>query len=490
MAHASFRGMPMDWYSLLPYVIGYVLTFVLIPVALLQRKPAVSTLAWMLAIVFMPYVGAVLFLVFGARRIPRKVRKKRRSDRGLAPGLGGLDDALEPFNVMQHLADIHLHHHDVMALAARIGKSPPLQANQVDLMVDVNETYDLMEQALRDARHHAHLEFYVWQPDETGRRFRDVLVDRAREGVEVRLLLDSFGSLNLDDEFLAPLEDAGVQVGWFLPIRLLLPGRRLNLRNHRKIIVVDGHVGFTGGVNIGDEYTGKLARWGPWRDTHLRLHGPVVHQLQQVFAEDWFFTTDEDLARREYFPTPEPAGDHVAQIIASGPTRQVDVIHDIFFAAIAGARERVLITTPYFVPSEAIATALTTTARRGVDVRLLLPRKSNQRLVLHAGRSYYEELLEAGIAIYEYTSGMLHAKVTVVDGRWAVVGSANMDTRSFRLNFEMDTIVYGSSVASHLEKVFHEDLNKAVRIRLAEFRHRRLGRRLVEATARLLSPVL
>ena len=480
----------MDWQNILPYAIGYALTFILIPVVLLQRKPAVSTVAWMLAIVFMPYVGAVLFLLLGARRVPRKVRKKLRSDRGLAPGLDDLDDVLEPFDVMKDLGRVHVHHHGVMALAARMSESPPLHANQVDVMAEVNETYDRMEEALRSARHHAHLEYYVWQPDDTGRRFRDIVAAKAREGIEVRILLDAFGSFNLDDEFLLPLEEAGVQVAWFLPLRLLWPGRRLNLRNHRKSMIVDGRVGFTGGVNIGDEYVGRLARWGPWRDTHMRLQGPVVHQLQQVFVEDWYFATDEELTRPDYFPAPEPSGDHVAQIIASGPTRRVDVIHDIFFAAITSAQQRVLITTPYFIPTEAITTALATASRRGVDVRLLLPGRSNQRLVLHAGRSYYEELLDAGVTIYEYTAGILHAKVTVVDGRVAIVGSANMDTRSFRLNFEMDAILYGSSVASHLENIFYSDLHQAVRILPAEFRSRGLVRRLAESVARLLSPVL
>ena len=480
----------MDWYSLLPYAIGYVLTFVLIPVVLLQGKPAVSTMAWILAIVFMPYVGAILFLVLGARRIPRKVHKKLHSDQNLAPVLDDIDDIVAPFDVMQHLAQVHAHHHGVMALAARIGESSPLCANQVDVMVDVNETYDRMEHALRQARHHAHLEFYIWQPDDTGRRFRDLVIDKARQGVQVRVLLDSFGSIHLDDEFLAPMEEAGVQVGWFLPIRLLVPWRTLNLRNHRKIIIVDGHVGFTGGVNIGDEYIGRLAKWAPWRDTHLCLRGPVVHQLQKVFVEDWSFATDEDLTGREYFPAPDASGDHVAQVIASGPTRRLDAIHDIFFTAITSARQRVLITTPYFIPTEAITTALATAARRGVDVRLLLPGHSNQRLVLYAGRSYYDELLEAGVTIYEYGAGMLHAKVTVVDGHVAVVGSANMDVRSFRLNFEMDAIVYGSSVASRLEDVFYNDLHQASRILLYEHRHRRLTRRLAEAVARLLSPVL
>ena len=257
----------------------------------------------------------------------------------------------------------------------------------------------------------------------------------------------------------------------------------INLRNHRKLMVIDGEIGFVGGINVGDEFVS-------WRDVHLRIRGPAVAQMQSIFVEDWFFAARHDLAAPAFFPRVERVGSAIVQVVGSGPDGSVDAIHRLYFAAIASAQERVYVSTPYFVPDRAIVVALQTAALRGVDVRLIFPRASNHRVTFHAGRSFYEELLEAGVAIYEYLPGMVHTKTMVVDGRLATVGSANLDTRSFRLNFELNAVVCDPDVVARLERLFHEDLAHTERVDLERWRARGVSQRVIEGFGRLCAPLL
>jgi cardiolipin synthase len=275
----------------------------------------------------------------------------------------------------------------------------------------------------------------------------------------------------------------------------------VNLRNHRKIVVVDGKVAFSGGVNIGDEYRGKMRRLGRWRDTHLKIEGPAASALQRVFLQDWFFATGEGVDFTSYFPdlpaglvggrtSPAGGGKATVAIVPSGPDTRTEAIHRLFFAAISGARERVWITTPYFVPDPPMMVALQVAAMRGVDVKLILPSRSNHRVTFHAGRSYYEQLLEAGVHIHEYTPGMIHAKTMVVDGRIVLVGSANMDMRSFRLNFEVHALLHDEDAARDLEAQFLTDLAETSPVTLDAWAARPWPSRVAEGAGRLVSPLL
>ncbi|MCA9772616.1 MAG: cardiolipin synthase [Myxococcales bacterium] len=366
--------------------------------------------------------------------------------------------------------------------------APAHRGNRVDVLLDAADTYAALEAAIEGARHHVHLSYYIFRADETGLRFLKLLARKASEGVEVRLLVDGWGSSELGDPQVAPLVQAGGRFAVFAPVRWLVRAPTLNLRNHRKIVVVDGRIGFTGGLNIGDEYRGKLARRGPWRDTHLRVEGPATARLQEIFAEDWFYAADEDLARHAYFPRPEPAGPSAVQIIESGPDESAEQIHRALFVAVTQAKERVWMTNPYFVPDRALLVAFETAARRGVDVRLLLPGRSDSPLTFHAGRGFYPFLLEAGCKVYEYTHGMLHSKTMVVDGCWSTVGSANMDRRSFALNFEANAIIHDVAVNRRLAEVFERDLLDARPATLP--RSTDWGRRALEALCFVLAPLL
>jgi len=284
--------------------------------------------------------------------------------------------------------------------------------------------------------------------------------------------------------------DAGVEVAFAMPV-IPWHGRwRVNYRNHRKVVVVDGRIGFTGSQNIGDEYRGRLARYGRWRDTHLMIEGPGVHHLQEVFIEDWHYTTREDLVKDEYFPLPGPAGEHTVQLLPSGPGQHVPVLHHLLFAAVSAARSSVSVITPYFVPDAAMVLALQSACYRGVRVRLLIPTTTDHRVVLFAGRSYYPELMEAGVEIFEHDATMLHSKVMIIDHAFALVGSANMDERSFRLNFELTVMLYGQALAGELYRDFEVLTARSRRIRPTHLGKQSFAREVRMGLARLASPLL
>jgi cardiolipin synthase len=280
-----------------------------------------------------------------------------------------------------------------------------------------------------------------------------------------------------------------VKVAWFNPVSLPRFRAAINFRNHRKIVICDGAVGFCGGINLCDDYVTRAGRPAPWRDTHLRIRGAAVQQLQLAFLDDWFFATEYVPRAREYFPD-QPRAHHVVQVVPSGPDQDWEAIQKLYFAAIAGAQQRVMVTTPYFVPDESMMNALTTAAMRGVDVRVLVPRRGDSLLVTIAARSYYDDLLRAGVRVFEYQPTMLHAKTIVVDHAFCAVGSANMDNRSFRLNFELAVALYRRSHVDALAEQFVRDLELAKEIRVADRTGLAIPWRLAEAGARLFSPLL
>lgn len=471
--------------TLLPVVataVGYLIAFGLIPKIILQRRESGATLAWVLALLFLPYLGAFLFLAVGAQSIRRRRKRRQRAKAIVAPHVEEATQTLRGFEgtapsglppIASQLAQLA----DELAL-------PACSGNEVKLLIDAEQTYAEIEGAIRSARFHLHLEYYIWRPDEVGRRLRDSLVLAAQSGIEVRVLVDDVGSRSAGRRFWKPLTLAGGRVARSLRVNpvsrwLLLS---LNNRNHRKIVVVDGHVAFAGGVNVGAERE---------RDTHLRVQGPVAARIQEVFVEDWFEATSEDLAAPRYFPESIPSGATLVQLLASGPDEgDSNAIETIYFAALTLARERVWLTTPYFVPNVSFTMALRTAALRGVDVRLLVPKTPDQPFVYHASRSFFPELLRAGVSIYEFDAAQLHAKTATVDGCWATVGSANLDTRSFRLNFEANVVAYGSLLAGELERAFERDLDSARRVSLADFADRGRLERTLEGAARVLAPLL
>jgi len=460
---------------------------------LVERRDPNATLAWILGVVLVPVLGILLYLLFGLQRTIKRHKMAERVSRQMrtvyhrwkvAQKARGQGTARLPPRT-RALAELGLH----------ASGSYACPGNEVGLLIDGAQTYAAMRDVIESAKHHVHVEFYIVQPDETGRGLRDILVERAKAGVEVRVLCDALGSFRLPSDFWAPLIAAGGKAAFFAPIRLAPRFRRrdhVNFRNHRKIVVIDGRIGLTGGINIGREYLGLDPKIGAWRDTHMRIEGAAVLGLQQTFAEDWLQTTDELLDDERYFPEPNDVapGDAVVQAIASGPDRPWAVIHQLHFLAITQAQQRVWLTTPYFVPDRVLTAALVTAALRGIDVRVLVPRRSDNRLVDWASRYYFPELLAAGVRIYEYDAGFLHAKSMVVDDWLSAVGSANMDVRSFKLNYELTAFVYGQTAALSLARQYHLDLVHARPVDRDYERKLSHFRRILHNFAGLLSPLL
>jgi len=364
------------------------------------------------------------------------------------------------------------------------------------MLVDAKAAYAAMARAIEDARHHVHVEFYIIQPDSTGVRLRRLLTEKARAGLDVRVICDGLGSGRLPADFWDPLIEAGGQATWFRPVARIiarLPLRdRIDFRNHRKLVIVDGRIGFTGGINVGREYLGLDPDVGYWRDTHVQIEGPAVLSLQKVFAEDWLQATDELLDDARYYPAPpaEAVGSYSVHVIDSGPDRTYSPISFLFNHAFALARERIWITSPYFIPNAAIRQSLISAALRGVDVRLLVPLKPDHKLVMLAATSYFLPLLEVGARIYRYERGFVHAKSMGVDDWVGTVGSANMDMRSFHLNYEVNAFVYGEKFCEQLAQQYLVDLENARETSLEQERQTGLLVRLARAGARMLSPLL
>ncbi len=452
---------------------------------ILQKRAPVSTLSWILSMALLPIVGYVIYYFFGPQRLRKHRLKRLRSQTALYSEADFSKLRASAVDAPEALRQL-------VQLGTAACDLPIATARRVDLLVDGAQTFDAIFDAIRAAQHHVHLEYYIYEPDHIGTALRDLLVQKAREGVQVRLLVDALGSKRLGRRFLAPLLDAGAQVGLFHASRI---GRRwrpvINFRTHRKIVVCDGLVGFTGGINITDEED-QRTRKDAYHDVHLRLEGSAARLLQMTFLEDWIYTTGErpsDMVQQHahLMPATEP-GPHPVQILTSGPDNAREGIHRMVVAAINAASSRVWLTTPYFVPGEPGLMALTSAALRGLDVQLLVPRKSDSAIVSAAARSYFDELIAAGVKVWEYRAGMLHSKTLLIDDNCAFIGTANFDNRSFRLNFEVCAVVYGQVLAEPLARQFDADLQQAKAV--PAMRRLPLLRQLGDATARLFSPVL
>jgi len=438
----------------------------------LQKREPAATLSWLMGLALLPYLGFVIYYWLGPQRIHRQRLRRARNRAALpAPPVARDDSARE---------------------LARLGQATtglaPATAAEVRLLVDGGAKYAALLEDVAAARTSIDLEYYIYLPDRTGTALRDALVERARAGVRVRLLLDAIGSGKTNRDFLQPLVEAGGEVAWFHPLRLRWFWQRpwLNLRTHRKIVVIDEAIAYTGGINITDEEDERLRR-DAYRDLHLRLTGDVVRALQLVFVEDWAYATGTP--PRVSPPPPAVPGGIAAQVLVSGPDSSWEAIHRLHVGAIHAARRRVWLVTPYFVPGEAAMMALTSAALGGLDVRLLVPKLSDSRIVTWAARSYFDELLAAGVKVYEYGPRLLHSKALLVDDDLALIGSANFDHRSFRLNFEVSMLFRDAGVAAGLARLVEGEFPSAPRVH--RDRARPLWRaRLPEALARLVSPLL
>ena len=476
----------MDWDSIgvTGLLVGLWLVYLLVLAVwiVLQKRDPAATLSWIFSLALLPYVGFVIFYVLGPRRIKRNRSRRLASYKAIS----------ECFADCESLAAADSPHDLSVELTEMIKRAtgiPLSTCRAIRLLVNGAEKYDAACAAIAAATHHVHLEYYTYAGDESGTQIRDALIAAAARGVKVRLLMDGAGSWKTGEDFLAPLREAGAEVAVFHSM-LGLPRIRpmLNFRSHRKILVVDGVVGFTGGINVTDDENERVKPDSYFRDIHARLEGDAVAWMQRVFLEDWHYVTGKMPGGDGYF-VKQDAGPYAVQIMPSGPDNHWEPIHRAHLIGIQSANSRVWLVTPYFVPTEAALYALTSAALRGLDVRVMVPKKSDSRLVDLAARSYFDHLVDAGVRVLVYQPRMLHSKALLIDDSFAILGSSNFDARSFRTNFELSIAVHETEMATAIERVWTTDAAEFIEIG-KDRRKAPFMRRLGEATARLCSPLL
>lgn len=451
-----------------------------------NRNPS-TTMSWILLLALIPVVGLVFYFLFG-----QNVFKRRKYDKKAQRDLMAYErienDALRTH---QDWSIFDPSRQKLLLLSKTLGRTPISFASETRILTNGEETFGTLLLELRQAKHHIHMEYYIFRADHIGTRIKDILIDKARAGVAVRFMYDAVGSFQLSRAFLKEMSDAGVQVASYGNSTSFFSSR-VNYRNHRKIVVIDGDVGFMGGLNVGDEYLSRSKTYGFWRDTHMLIRGEAVRTLQIIFLQDWMHTTGEKILEQDYL-TPQlrfMSGDGAVQIIASGPDNERRALKNIFFSMITSAEKSVWIATPYFIPDEDILTAIRVAAISGLDVRLLFPAKPDKWIPFLASHSYFPALLEAGVKIYEYEKGFIHSKLLIVDGEIATVGTANMDMRSFHLNFEVNALLLQTESVTRIVADFERDLLSTTQIVHETFMNKRMVTRILESAARLMSPLL
>ena len=462
-------------------VLGYLLSAACLPAILLANRRPAATWGWIWAIFLFPYAGPLFYFLLGSDRMQRKRLRNRRRHSLKAPRRIRAGKAATPDpgpeverNLVETLSALNL--------------QPSSSAEGVDLLSDGAAFYDALETAIAGARETVHIEFFIWRDDEQGARFRRLLADAARRGVRVRLLLDEMGCSRLSRAYFRELLAAGGAFSWFGNVHPLRNRWTFGLRNHRKLQIVDGRAAFVGGMNLGREHLGLDPARGRWRDLQVRVEGPVVRALENTFADDWFFATDEKIPAPAPFAGPEAA--ITVQVVEDGPDNRQHPMALSLEALIGHARRRLWIASGYFLPTQSLLDALKLAAARGVEVRVLVSEKSDHFYVVEAGRSFYEEMLRYGIRVYEFHKDVNHAKVVLVDDKWTSVGSANFDNRSMYLNFELNLVFHDPGTAARAAALLDGYYRHAEEIGLDRWLKRPFHRRLRESLFRPFGPVL
>lgn len=456
----------------------------IIHVVLDNRQPA-KTMAWALVIWFFPVVGIVFYIFFGVN-----TRKERLiSQRSL--------DMLYKRSMLEFVEQKDLRipeeYKPIIDLFVSENFSLPFRDNEIKIYTDGYSFFPALLREIASARDHIHIDMYIFEEDALGNMVRDALIAKAREGVEVRLIYDDVGCWNVRNDFFELMREEGIEVSPFLPVRFPSFTSKVNYRNHRKVIVIDGRTGFIGGMNIAMRYV-KGSNGQSWRDTMLQITGNGVYSLQKVFLVDWYFVDRNLISNRKYYPRPQEKTEHnesLLQIVTSGPTSPYSEIMQGYVRMILSAKRYVYIETPYFLPTDPVLFALKTAAAGGVDVRVLVPLRSDTKFVEWAGRSYLREIVEAGIVVSYYTAGFLHSKMIVCDDAICSCGSTNFDFRSFENNFESNAFVYDPEVAVAMRDMFMDDISQSLLFTDIPSRaNPNILKRLVESLVRLMSPLM
>lgn len=462
----------------------YTVAMVIFAILLENRNP-LKSIAWVLVLVLLPFVGLIIYVLFGQDFRRRKIISKKSIKTVSRPARTDFD-----FEAFLQDETLPVENQKLVSLLYNNSEAFPYTNSEVKILTRGCEIFESLFNDIERAQNHIHLEFYIIQDDEVGSRLRELLIRKAKSGVRVRVIYDYVGGFSLTKSSIQSLRDAGVYIQPFLPLKRSIGFSKMNYRNHRKIVVVDGVIGYTGGINIADRYL-KGNKLGLWRDTQIRIEGPAVRGFQRVFLIDWFFVDNKIITDQKYFPTVTPSSHHnLIQIVGSGPDSDWKTIMQGVVSLISGASQYVYIHTPYFIPTESVLIALQTVALSGIDVRVMLPEKSDTWLVTLASNSYLQQLLESGVRVFMYQKNFLHSKAIVVDDRVSTVGTANMDVRSYEHNFEINAFVLDEQVAVTLRERFLQDAQSCVEIKLDEWKQRKRMDHFKESFARLFSPLM
>lgn len=469
------------WIATLIYaviVIGTIITVVM------DNRQPVKTLLWIFVLLFMPVIGIILYFFFGMDTRKEKMISQRSIDR------------LTKRSMMEYIEQKDLHVADSHKVLVRLFSEQnwafPYKDNEVDIFTDGYAFFPELLAEIAKAKDHIHLDTYIFEDDPLGRLVADALIAKAKEGVEVRVIYDDVGCWKVKNSFFERMREAGIDVHAFMPVRFPMFTRKVNYRNHRKICIIDGLVGFIGGMNIAMRYVKGTAKQ-PWRDTHLRIRGASVYGLQRAFLIDWYFVDRTLITKHKYYPPYDAniSNNCVAQVVTSSPISEWPDIMQGYVRILLEAKRYVYIETPYFLPTEPVLFAMRTAALAGVDVRLMIPFQSDAKITEWATRSYFVETIKAGVKIYLYKAAFNHSKLLISDDSLSTCGSTNVDFRSFENNFESNIFFYHQGIALRLKKVFLDDQSRCILLNsTVNLEHRHFLKRFTESVIRLISPML
>lgn len=483
------------WDGIPPFVLPLLYTIGLLYAVinvLLENKNPLKTHSYLLLLLLLPVLGILIYFFFGQNLRKKKIFAKRKLI-NKAFGQKYIDDFLDNTHRLEVPDEFRpLEQYDKLIQFLVKDLSPLSMNNKVDVLRNGEEKFPALMKAIEEAQQHIHIEYYIFSNDDIGHPLSQLLIKKAIEGVKVRIIADGVGSLGLKRSYIRTMREHGIEIYKFMPVLFPAFTSKINYRNHRKIVVIDGKIGFTGGINLNDRYINNGKHKLYWRDTHLRLEGEAVKTLQFQFLLSWQFVSGmEPKIDEQIFPVfNHDIGKQCIQINASGPDWELASIMDSFLLALNSARSQIKIVTPYFIPTNSIMHAITTIARSGVKVEIMIPYQGDSWIVQAASLSYLKELLNAGVLVYLYKKGFIHAKAIIVDETFASVGTANMDSRSFNMNYEINTYIYEKSLALTLIDQFESDKKDCVLIKLEDWKNRKTTQKLKESICRLLAPLL
>lgn len=484
-------------------IISYISGTIVSMTILLENRDPSKTVTWLLIFILLPGIGLLIYAIFGRNLRKIKIFKTQElasnvKEQKLFQNIEEINKLIEleqdTISISKTLKDNgdNSIRFKIINLLLNTGMFPFTTNNKVDVFIDGNEKFKKLLEDIDNAKEHIHLEYFIIKDSEIGEKLKRLLIKKSKENIKIKIIYDDVGCWRFwfHRKFFNEMKSYGIEIIPFLPTKFPIIGGKLNYRNHRKIAVIDGKIGYTGGINIGDEYMGKNKKFGYWRDTHIRIEGTSVYMLQMTFLIDWYYNTKEVLLDKSYFPKLYNCGNSMIQVVASGPDSDWEAIHYAYFLGICQAKRNIYIETPYFIPDESILRALKSAALSGVDVRIIFPKIADHKIVNAASYSYFDDILKSGGRVYLYNKGFIHSKVIIIDDAIASTGSANMDLRSFMLNFEINAFIYDEDVINLMKDDFFEDMKNSEEIDKDEFKNRSIIKKSKESIARLFSPIL